>query len=119
MWSTWFQITIFDVRFAGDSVWERFCKIYQFIAFIIFAAVGASFNPGGEGSDKNYMIYQTMAVILGVTRWFLAIQYTIIACFVVPKYKKLWLPFLLLVVTFLISGAGMFAVRVPILVEGQ
>lgn len=110
MWSTWFQITIFDVRFAGNSVFERICKLYQFIAFVIFAAVGTTFNPGGEGSDKNYRIYQLMAVILGITRFVLAIQYSITAYYVVPLYKKLLLPFLLLIFTFVISGAGLLAV---------
>jgi hypothetical protein len=114
MWSTWFQITIFDVRFAGNSVWERLCKLYQFIVFVIFAAIGTNFNPGGVDSDKNYRIYQLMAVILGITRFVLAIQYAITAFFVVPKYKSLRLPFFLLVFGFLISGAALLAVSMPI-----
>jgi len=51
---------------------------------------------------------------LGITRFVLAIQYAITAFFVVPKYKSLRLPFFLLVFGFLISGAALLAVSMPI-----
>ncbi|KAL1652785.1 hypothetical protein SLS61_004767 [Didymella pomorum] len=34
LWATWFQITLHDVRFARDSIYERACKTLQFIAFV-------------------------------------------------------------------------------------
>ncbi|KAH6671945.1 bacterial low temperature requirement A protein-domain-containing protein [Halenospora varia] len=109
LWSTWFQITIFDVRFASDSVFERICKLFQFIAFAVFAAVGANFSPGTYSSAKYYKIYQTMAIILGATRLLLAFQYAIMATYVCSKYKKLVVPFTLIIVTFIISGGGLIA----------
>jgi hypothetical protein len=48
IWSSWFQITLHDVRFARDSVYERACKMVQFIFFVGFALVGSGFNPTGE-----------------------------------------------------------------------
>jgi hypothetical protein len=112
IWSTWFQITIFDVRFAQDSVYERFCKFYQFVVFVVLAAVGASFEPANEEAKANYKIYQSLTVVLGITRFFLAIQYFIVACYVTPKYKNVLLPFVLTIVVFLVSGAALFGVRI-------
>jgi hypothetical protein len=111
LWSTWFQITIFDVRFAQDSVFERFCKIYQFLAFVLLAAVGASFDPAAVGAAKDYRIYQALTLMLGITRIVLAIQYTVVACFVVPKYRNVLLPFMLTIGVYLISGATFLGVR--------
>ncbi|KAJ4368889.1 hypothetical protein N0V83_005971 [Neocucurbitaria cava] len=52
LWSCWFQITLHDVRFARDSLYERVCKVTQFIVFVGLALVGSQFNPSsakGEG----------------------------------------------------------------------
>ncbi len=113
LWSTWFQITIFDVRFAQDSVYERFCKLYQFMAFVVLAAVGATFDPAGKDADLHYRIYQALTIVLGITRLFLAMQYLVVACFVVPQYRKLLLPFILMIGIFIASGATLIAVRLP------
>jgi hypothetical protein len=53
IWSTWFQITLHDVRFAQDSIYERICKVCQFVVFVAFALIGADFSPeeGGEKED--------------------------------------------------------------------
>lgn len=51
IWSTWFQITLHDVRFAQDSVYERTCKVFQFMVFVAFALVGANFSPPKEDSE--------------------------------------------------------------------
>lgn len=53
LWATWFQITLHDVRFARDSLYERICKTIQFVAFIGLALVGSSFNPSGDKTPKN------------------------------------------------------------------
>ncbi|KAL2071971.1 hypothetical protein VTL71DRAFT_11314 [Oculimacula yallundae] len=109
LWTTWFQITIFDVRFAADSFLERSCKMLQFISFAIFAAAGSTFNPGTSDSYKYYRFYQTMAIILGLTRFLMACQYAIVAYFVCRKYKSLIVPFVLIIFTFLVSGACLSA----------
>lgn len=113
LWSTWFQITIFDVRFAQDSVFERLCKIYQFMAFVILAAVGANFDPGDAEASKNYRIYQALTTMLGITRLFLAMQYTVVACYVVPRYRNVLIPFILTVGVFIISGGALLGVSLP------
>ena len=52
LWATWFQITLHDVRFARDCIYERVCKTVQFIVFVGFALVGSAFEPG-EGKGNN------------------------------------------------------------------
>ncbi len=53
LWATWFQITLHDVRFARDSIYERICKTIQFIAFVGLALVGSSFNPVGDKANNK------------------------------------------------------------------
>jgi low temperature requirement protein LtrA len=53
IWSTWFQITLHDVRFARDSIYERSCKVVQFVVFVGFALVGSSFAPGGKKANNT------------------------------------------------------------------
>jgi hypothetical protein len=52
LWSTWFQITLHDVRFARDSLYERVCKTVQFICFVGLALVGSQFNPASPKGDN-------------------------------------------------------------------
>lgn len=52
LWSTWFQITLHDVRFARDSKYERLCKLGQMIVFVAFALVGSKFKmPTTDATD--------------------------------------------------------------------
>lgn len=52
LWSCWFQVTLHDVRFARDSIYERVCKTIQFIVFVGLALVGSGFTPNGiKGSN--------------------------------------------------------------------
>src|SRR5690242_15636863 len=53
LWATWFQITLHDVRFARDSIYERICKTIQFITFVGLALVGSSFNPIGDKTNSK------------------------------------------------------------------
>lgn len=53
LWATWFQITLHDVRFARDSLYERVCKTVQFITFVGLALVGSSFNPIGDKTNSK------------------------------------------------------------------
>lgn len=53
LWSAWFQVTLHDVRFARDSIYERICKTVQFIVFVGLALVGSGFNPGGAKASNQ------------------------------------------------------------------
>jgi hypothetical protein len=53
IWSTWFQITLHDVRFSRDSVYERICKVIQMITFVAFALIGSKFQPSSKKVNSN------------------------------------------------------------------
>jgi hypothetical protein len=53
IWSTWFQITLHDVRFSRDSLYERTCKVIQMIIFASFALIGSKFQPGSSEDGSN------------------------------------------------------------------
>jgi low temperature requirement protein LtrA len=53
LWSCWFQVTLHDVRFARDSIYERICKTVQFIVFIGLALVGSGFTPGSVKASNT------------------------------------------------------------------
>jgi hypothetical protein len=80
------------------------------MVFVLFAAVGTSFSPKDKDASKNYRIYQTLAVLLAMSRWLLAIQYGVVACFVVRIHKKLILPFILIIAMLVVSGTIFFLV---------
>ncbi|KZM18786.1 uncharacterized protein EKO05_0006488 [Ascochyta rabiei] len=110
LWATWFQITLHDVRFARDSLYERICKTIQFITFVGLALAGSSFNPSGKANNKNFSI---LCYTLIISRGLLAIQYMVVLFYTWrAKYSKLYLPLGLMVVTYLV-GTGAFAAMTP------
>lgn len=64
IWSTWFQVTLHDVRFSRDSVYERICKVIQMIVFVGFALVGSKFQPTSkEATDTAVSPYVSSLTI--------------------------------------------------------
>jgi hypothetical protein len=77
--------------------------------------LGFTFAPGGKESVKAYRIYQTLAIVMGLSRFFLALQYAVVAAFVCRKYKKLILPFILIIAILLSSGTALVVVSYVLL----
>ncbi|KAF2840879.1 hypothetical protein M501DRAFT_1014873 [Patellaria atrata CBS 101060] len=109
LWSTWFQIVLFDVRFATDSVWERGCKVVQFLVFIAIALVGYNFkvldNDLVQSLDNE--VFRTLCWTLLLSRLWLALQYLVVlvfAAFSRPRHSGLILPLSLSTGTFVIAG---------------
>ncbi|KAJ5731438.1 uncharacterized protein N7483_005946 [Penicillium malachiteum] len=75
IWFTWLQVTLFDIRFARDSVMERVFKAFQLGAMIGFASAGTRFTT--RVRDDNLWAFQLLSLMLAVSRIQLAIQYTI------------------------------------------
>lgn len=91
LWATWFQITLHDVRFARDSVYERLCKVVQFIVFVGLALAGSKFDP--SGSAKANMNFRTMCYMLVLSRTLLALQYLFVLVAVARRgFSRLYLP---------------------------
>jgi hypothetical protein len=86
IWFTWLQVGLFDIRFARDSIFERFCKAIQLSAMVGFASTGTRFTTQVHGG--NVWAFQTMSLILCASRMLLAIQYTINVVFIHSRMKS-------------------------------
>ncbi|KAK1138929.1 hypothetical protein N8T08_001669 [Aspergillus melleus] len=80
IWFTWLQVTLYDVRFARDSVFERFCKAVQLAAMVGFASAGTRFTT--QVRDENVWAFQSLSLLLGGSRILLALQYAVNILFV-------------------------------------
>ncbi|KAF5853819.1 hypothetical protein GGP41_006590 [Bipolaris sorokiniana] len=119
LWSCWFQITLHDVRFARDSLYERICKTIQFIAFVGLALVGSQFNPANQKAPRNNTNFRIMCYTLVITRGLLAIQYLVVLFFTwKAKYSKIYLPLMLMFAIYAVS-MGAFVAMTPVFREGN
>ena len=102
IWSTWLQITLFDVRFARDSVFERVCKAIQLAAMVGFASAGTRFTTPLV-LDENLWAFQSLSIFLAGSRILLAIQYLFNAMLIHPSMeaaaKGVWYTAVLFMVT--------------------
>ncbi|KAE8349378.1 nineteen complex-related protein 2-domain-containing protein [Aspergillus coremiiformis] len=75
IWFTWLQVTLFDIRFARDSIFERTCKAIQLAAMVGFASAGTRFTT--RVRDENVWAFQSLSLFLSGSRILLALQYTV------------------------------------------
>jgi hypothetical protein len=73
LWLTWYQVSLYDVRFSADSVFERVAKAIHFGVMVGFAVIGPQWKPGQEIGD--YKIYKAFGLMLMVSRLTLFCQY--------------------------------------------
>ncbi|KAJ5936202.1 hypothetical protein N7454_005500 [Penicillium verhagenii] len=85
IWFTWLQVTLFDIRFAQDSVFERTCKALQLAAMIGFASAGTRFTT--RVRDENLWAFQSLSLMLAGSRMLLATQYTITLAYMYRPMK--------------------------------
>ncbi|KAL2061563.1 hypothetical protein VTL71DRAFT_6940 [Oculimacula yallundae] len=71
LWFLWVQVSLFDVRFVQDSILERIGKVCQFGVMVGLAIVGPTFNPEAQVQTA----FQSLAIILMISRILLAFQY--------------------------------------------
>ncbi|ATY63313.1 Low temperature requirement A [Cordyceps militaris] len=71
LWGTWFVVTLYDVRYVTDSIFERVARAVQLGVLVGFTVVAPNFDP--EDQDEGTMM--TMSLILFVSRICLAIEY--------------------------------------------
>lgn len=86
LWFTWYQVSLYDVRLAMDSAFERVCKAVQLLVLIVFAVCGPKFNPGEESNDDtpetpNLNYFQGLTIALMISRLVLVLQYLQALCF--------------------------------------
>ncbi|KAJ8158424.1 hypothetical protein LV165_004770 [Aspergillus fumigatus] len=85
IWFTWLQITLFDIRFARDSVFERICKAAQLAAMVGFASAGTRFTTQIRG--ENVWAFQSLSLLLGGSRVLLAVQYAVNICLIHERMR--------------------------------
>ena len=101
LWLTWYQVSLYDVRFSTDSVFERTAKALHFGVMVGFAVIGPQWKPGQEIPD--YKIYKAFGLILMVSRLTLFAQYAV-TLFYTKKFKKTVVPLLLVMASTLIAA---------------
>ncbi|KAH8712198.1 bacterial low temperature requirement A protein-domain-containing protein [Phaeosphaeriaceae sp. PMI808] len=89
LWLTWYQVSLYDVRFSADSVFERTAKAIHFGIMVGFAVIGPQWKPGQE--IKDYKIFRAFGFALMVSRLTLFCQYGVTLMYT-KKYKKTILP---------------------------
>ncbi|OWP04586.1 hypothetical protein B2J93_4865 [Marssonina coronariae] len=91
LWFLWVQVSLFDVRFVQDSILERLGKACQFGVMIGLAILGPTFNPEAQKQG----VFQSLAIILMLSRVILAFQYAFVL-YQVWFYKDTKKPLLLI-----------------------
>lgn len=89
LWLTWYQVSLYDIRFSKDSVFERIAKAVHLGVMVGFAVIGPQWTPGQEIYD--YKIYKAFGLILMVSRITLFTQYAV-TFFYAKKYKETIVP---------------------------
>ncbi|EED16145.1 conserved hypothetical protein [Talaromyces stipitatus ATCC 10500] len=75
IWFTWLQVTLFDIRFSRDSIFERICKVVQLSAMVGFASAGSRFSS--QIKAENVWAFRSLSILLSGSRFMLALQYGI------------------------------------------
>jgi hypothetical protein len=74
LWFLWIQVSLFDVRFMTNSILERLGKALQFAVMIGLAITGPNFNTSKQAQGT----FQTVAIILMLSRVILGSQYLLV-----------------------------------------
>ncbi|KAI5463819.1 hypothetical protein BGZ63DRAFT_354066 [Mariannaea sp. PMI_226] len=99
LWLTWLVVSMYDVRFVTDSIFERICRAIHLGVMVGFAVVSPDFKP----EDQKVKSMRTMSIILCISRVCLAIEYGSILWHI-RDFKKQRLPMILQIsLTFIIS----------------
>lgn len=101
LWLTWYQVSLYDVRFSTDSIFERVAKAIHFGVMVGFAVIGPQWKPGQEIDD--FKTYKAFGIILLVSRVTLFCQYGV-TLFYTRKYKKTIIPIAAIMVSTLIAA---------------
>ncbi|KAG8162597.1 hypothetical protein KVR01_008362 [Diaporthe batatas] len=74
LWTTWFLVVIYDVRFLEDSVVERLTRAVQLGVLLVFVQAAPFFNP----SEQTRGVFASLSLVLSFSRLVLAGQYGIV-----------------------------------------
>ncbi|KAK5091649.1 hypothetical protein LTS08_005410 [Lithohypha guttulata] len=106
LWTTWFHVSMFDVRFYVDSVFTRICK---FIAFgIMVSLVGLSSLYDSILSGGTTRAFHGIALLMFGCRILWIIQYAVVLYFV-RAFDKTLVPMMATMFVYVAAAAGFLA----------
>lgn len=111
IWFTWLQVTLFDIRFARDSICERMFKASQLATMVGFASAGSGFST--EVRDENVWAFHSLSALLATNRLMLSIQYSITAKYLYKPMKFASKRLLSIALVLLATSATYTGVSVP------
>ncbi|KAK2875024.1 hypothetical protein FQN49_001843 [Arthroderma sp. PD_2] len=85
IWFTWLQVTLFDIRFARDSIFERTCKAVQLATMVGFASAGSGFAT--QVRPDNVWIFHSLSILLAISRLMLSLEYFIASLYLFPSLR--------------------------------
>ncbi|KAK7707533.1 hypothetical protein SLS64_007052 [Diaporthe eres] len=74
LWTTWFLVVAYDVRFLEDSVVERLTRAIQLGVLLVFVQAAPFFDP----SEQTRGVFASLSLVLAFSRLVLAGQYGIV-----------------------------------------
>lgn len=83
LYVTWLLVGMFDARYITDSVFERLARVVHLGVMVGFAIIATNYDP----EDQKRATFQTMSLILMISRLLLAVQYSMIIWHV-RHYRK-------------------------------
>jgi len=106
----WYHITLYDVRFAHDSIYERVFKTLQMITFVAFALVGSNFKPATKGA--NNLNFEVLSYALTLVHFLMAFQYSVVFICCFKRVKKALIPLALHILVYL-AAVVVLAILIP------
>ena len=94
-------MTLYDVRFGVDSIFERTCKALHLGIMIGFAVAGTRFDT--SDTAKNSSAFQQFSIIIMVSKIILFIQYAYVLVWV-KEHPKIRTPLLIHMAAFFIGA---------------
>ncbi|EDN06175.1 conserved hypothetical protein [Histoplasma mississippiense (nom. inval.)] len=102
IWFTWFQVSLFDIRFAQDSIFERICKALQLATMVGFASTGSGFAT--QVRDENVWAFLSLSILLACSRLLLSVEYSIASIFLYGTMQVASKRLLFIVAVFIGTG---------------
>lgn len=110
IWFTWFQVALFDIRFAQDSIFERICKALQLATMVGFASTGSGFAT--QVRDENVWAFLSLSILLACSRLLLSVEYSIASIFLYGTMQVASKRLLFIVAVFIGTGVTYTGVSV-------
>ena len=101
LWITWYCVTLYDLRFSTDSIFERVAKALHIGVMVGYAVVGPTWHSSTDYSMKSYRV---MSLILMASRLVLASQYAVTLYFTRKRHRKTTLPLSLVITSYILSA---------------